>query len=250
MLERIRDAGLKLKLSKCEFVRKQVEYLGHILTPEGLKTNPRLTQAVADFPTPTTVKEVHQFLGLCSYYRRFICQFAKISQPLNALTRKNATFDWNEGCQTSFAKLKQCLSTTPVLAYPSLDKPFVLETDASILGLGAVLSQVQDDGQSHPVAYASRSLTALERNYAITELETLAVVWAMSHFRSYLYGQDLMVHTDHAAVKAVLNTPHPSGKHARWWTKVYGLGVQREGESTPMQMHFPAVQWNQPLWKG
>ncbi len=128
--------------------------------------------------------------------------------------------------QKSFATLKQCLISTPVLAYPSLDQAFVVETDASILALGAVLSQLQQDELYHPVAYASRSLTAAERNYGVTELETLAVVWAMSHYRSYLYGQDVTVYTDHSAVKAILNAPSPSGKHARWWTKVYGAGVR------------------------
>ena len=190
VLERIQSAGLKLKISKCVFIRKEVEYLGHILTPGGLKTNPKLAQSLADFPIPKSVKEVRQFLGLCSYYRRFIHQFASISQPLNMLTRKNVTPAWTEDCQKSF----------------------------SILGLGAVLSQLQQDGFCHPVAYTSRSLAAAERNFGITELETLAIVWAMSHFCSYLYSQDITVYTDHSAVKAILNAPSPTGKHARWWT--------------------------------
>ena len=140
--------------------------------------------------------------------------------PLHMLTRKNMTFHWDEDCQCSFATLKKCLclTTAPVhvLAYPSLDKPFILETDAhaSILGIGAVLSQVQGDGQCHPVAYANRSFTAPKCNYSITELETLAVVWAIGHYHSYIYGQDVTVYTDHSAVKAILNAFHPSGKHA------------------------------------
>ena len=226
VLERIKSAGLKLKISKCAFVREEVEFLGHMLTPGGLKVNPRLVQSVSEFPTPTTLKEVRQFLGLCSYYRRFIHQFAAISQPLNKLTRKNVAFCWDDDCQKSFSTLKKCLTSAPVLAYPTLDKAFIVETDASILGLGAVLSQTQPDGLCHPVAYASRSLTAAERNYGVTELETLAVVWALSHFRSYLYGQEVTVRTDHSAVKAILNTPSLSGKHARWWTKVYGAGIK------------------------
>ncbi len=163
-------------------------------------------------------------MGLCSYYRRFINRFSTIAQPLHQLTRKDIAFTWSEECQTSFTTLKQHLTSTPVLAL-ALDKAFVVETDASIKGLGAVLSQLQDDGLCHPVAYASRSLTA-ERNYGITELETLAVVWALAHYHSYLYGQEVTVYTDHSAVKAVLLTPNPSGKHARWWTKVYGSGIR------------------------
>ena len=122
--------------------------------------------------------------------------------------------------------LRGKLSQAPVLSYPSFDREFVLETDASIEGKGAVLSQPQEDGHLHHIAYASRALSPPERNYAITELETLAVVWAMSHFHSYLYGHSVTVFTDHSAVKAVLETPNPSGKHARWWTRVYGRGVK------------------------
>ncbi len=128
VLERIKDAGLKLKLSKCAFVRQEVEYLGHVLTPEGLKTNPKLVESVADFPTPRDLKELRQFLGLCSYYRRFINRFSTIEQPLHQLTRKDIAFTWSEECQTSFTTLKQHLTITPVLAFPALDKAFVVET--------------------------------------------------------------------------------------------------------------------------
>ena len=113
-----------------------------------------------------------------------------------------------------------------MLAYPSFEKEFTLETDASTLGLGAVLSQRQEDSKLHPIAYASHSLNRSEKNYSITELETLAVVWAITHFRSHLYGNTVKVLTDHSAVKSVLETPNPTGKYARWWTKVFGSGVK------------------------
>ena len=124
----------------------------------------------------------------------------------------------------SFQTLKEKLTSAPVLFYPSFEKPFVLEIDASIAGLGAVLSpQSQEDGLLHPVAYASHYLTSAERNYSMTELEALAVVWAITHFMPYLYGHDVIVLTDHTAVKVILQT---SGKHARWWTKVYASGAR------------------------
>ena len=225
VIQKIQDAGLKLKPAKCQFVREEVEYLGHVLTPSGLKTNLKLVESVVNYPRPQNSKEVKQFLGLSSYYRRFIQKFAAIAQPLTALTRNGVVFEWTEDCQAAFDRLKQSLTTAPVLCYPAFDLPFVLETDASIKGIGAILSQVQRDGQCHPVAYASRSLTAAERNYGITELETLAVVWSITHYHSYLYGHDVTVYTDHLAVQAILNTPSPSGKHARWWSKVYGAGI-------------------------
>ena len=225
VLQRILSAGLKLKPTKCHFLKKEVEYLGHILTPDGLRTNPKLVKSVEDFPQPKNVKEVRQFLGLSSYYRRFIYQFSSIALPLTMLTRKGTQFRWTTECQESFDTLKERLTTAPVLSYPSFNRPFVPETDASVRGLGAVLSQLQEDGQLHPVAYASRSLCASERNYSVTELETLAVVWSITHFHPYLYGHTVTVYTDHTAVKAILNSANPSAKHARWWTKVYGSGV-------------------------
>ena len=132
------------------------------------------------------------------------------------------------GLQHAKKHLTVCekLVESPVLAYPDFNKDFVLEMDASICGLVAVLSQSQDDGYFHPISYASRALSVQERNYGITELETLAVVWAMSHFHKYLYGHNVTIFTDHAAVNAVLQSPTPSSKHARWWTKVYGSGVR------------------------
>ena len=113
-----------------------------------------------------------------------------------------------------------------MLAYPDFSRDFVVETDGSIRGLGAVLAQIQDSGETHPVACASRALSATEKNYGITEIETLGVVWALSHFQAYLYGHEVTVYTDHSFVKAILENPHLSGKHAQWWTKVYGSGVQ------------------------
>ena len=175
---------------------------------------------------PQNLKQLRQFLGLASYYRRFVADFSKLAQPLHRLTRKDISFEWDSVCQNAFELLKQKLIEAPVLAYPSFDKDFTLETDASTLGLGAILSQVQTDGRLHPVAYASRALSPQEANYSITELETLAVVWAITYFHTYLYGHSVTVYTDHTAVKAVLETPNPSAKHARWWTRVYGAGVK------------------------
>ena len=196
------------------FLRKEVEYLGHVLTPLGLKPNAKLVAGVQDYVPPLNIKELKQFLGLASYYRRFILQFAKIAHPLHQLTRKDVDFRWTNPCDVAFQQLKQCLVSCPVLAYPSFDEDFVLETDASVMGLGAVLAQLQSDGFAHPIAYASCALSPSERNYGITELETLAVVWALSHFHYYLYGHKVTVITDHTAVKAILDALNPSGRHA------------------------------------
>lgn len=132
--------------------------------------------AVQYYPVPTSVREVRQFVGLVSYYRRFIKGFAKIAEPLHALTHKDAIFEWTLSCQDVFDTLKRILTETPMLAYPNFTRSFRLETDACVKGLGAVLSQLQDDEQVYSVAYASRALSGPEKHYAVTELEMLAVV--------------------------------------------------------------------------
>ena len=207
-------------------MQEGVDYLGHVITSEGLSPNPARIEAVQAFPVPTDIKELRQFLGLASYYRRFIPVFARVAAPLHALTRKSAAFKWTSSCQTAFDQLRNKLVAIPVLAYPDFGRDFILETNASIKGLGTVLSQTQEDGKVHPIAYASRALSPTERNYAITELETLAVVWAVTYFRYYLYGHNVKIFTDHTAVKAVLGAPQPNGKHARWWSKVFGSGIK------------------------
>ena len=226
VMGRLMKVGLKLKPAKCHFARAELEYLGHVITRDGLKTNPRLVEAVQEFPTPRNIHDVRRFLGLSSYYRRFIPNFARVAKPLHQLTCKGARFEWTAECEEAFQSLKGKLTSAPVLAYPRFYRDFTLETDALICGLGAVLSQTQDDGKLHPIAFASRALSGPEKNYGITDLETLAVVWAISHYHHYLYGNRVTVLTDHTAVKAVLETPSPSGKHARWWTRVYGRGVK------------------------
>jgi len=141
------------------------------------------------------------------------------------LTRKAVRWEWTLGPQSAFDQLKQSLLNSPVLVYPDFDADFVMETDASIDGLGAILSQKKSDGKLHPVAYASRSTSVVEKHYSITELETLAVVWAVQHFRAYLYGHNVTVITDHSAVKAVLDKPGSIGKLAGWWLKIFSSGI-------------------------
>ena len=207
-----------LKSSKCLFLRDEVPYLGYVISKHGIRPDPARTDQVKHFPTPKDVTQVRQFIGLASYYRRFIPGFAKVASPLHALTRKGVTFAWSAECEAAFKQLKSLLITAPVLAYPQFgpNKRFILETDASGCGLGAVLSQEQSDGKLHPIAYASRSLHHHEQNYAISELETLGLVWSVKHFRMYLLGHQCTVYTDHSACVSLLNTPKPSAKLARW----------------------------------
>ena len=181
MIDRLRKAGLRLKPRKCRFLCEEVSYLGHIISAQGVSPDPGKIDKVKCFPVPRDVTQVRQFLGLASYYRRFVPQFAKIAAPIHGLLKKENAFVWTSKCETAFKTLKEALTSAPILVYPKFgpEREFVLETDASYVGLGAVLSQLQGDGKLHPIAYASRSLDRHEKNYAVTELETLAIVWAV-----------------------------------------------------------------------
>ena len=227
VFSRLRSSNLRLKPRKCELLRDKVPFLGHVVSAQGIEPDPVKTERIKDYPVPTDVTEVRKFLGLASYYRRFVPKFASIAAPIHALTKKNMPFQWTAECESAFGQLKLALSTSPVLVYPRFGpgQDFILETDASTIGLGAILSQRQDDGTIHPIAYASRSVNKHERNYGISELETLGLVWAVRYFRPYLLGHHCTVYTDHTACLAILNTPRPSGKLARWALTIQEMDI-------------------------
>ena len=215
---RLREANLKLKLPKCRFLQEECKFLGHYVSREGIATCPDKISAVRDWPTPKNVKEVRQFVGLASYYRRFVKNFAELAAPLNAVLSKDVPFSWTSACELSFEQLKKCLTTAPILAYPDYSEassPFILDTDASAYGIGAVLSQEQA-GTVRVIAYASRSLTKSERNYDTYHRELLSSVTFIQQFRCYLVGRKFLLRTDHMALKALLTSSDPRGKKARW----------------------------------
>ena len=170
---------------------------------------------VTEWPVPENVTEVRSFLGLCSYYRRFVAAFATIAAPLHALTSKARRFEWNQECQDAFEDLKKRLTSAPVLAMPLDEGRYYLDTDASYGSIGAVLSQVQE-GQEKVIAYASRTLNRPEQNYCVTRKELLAIVYYMKAFKQYLLGREFTVRTDHAALQWLMKTPNPIGQQARW----------------------------------
>ena len=176
---RFRAALLRLKPKKCKLLKDKVSFLGHVVSTSGIEPDPEKTEKIKNFPTPTDVTGVRCFLGLASYYRRFVPNFSVIAAPLNKLTKKNTVFEWSGDCEESFPEAEACLSLCTCVSNPKFGpgNQFILETDASTTGLGAVLSQTQLDGTIHPVAYASRSVDKHERNYGISELETLGLVW-------------------------------------------------------------------------
>ena len=181
------------------------------MSKEGVRMDPAKVEAIVNWPDLRTVHDVRSFLGLCSYYRRFIRLFAEIASPLHALTHKGAKFRWLEWEKEAFSRLKQKLSTEPVLILPDLRKPFVVQCDACGSSIGAVLMQ---DG--HVVAYESRVLLKAEKSLQIYEKELLAVIHALSTWKHYLLGADFIVQTDHQTLRYFLTQAKLSEKHMRW----------------------------------
>uniref|UniRef100_A0A3P9LNX3 ribonuclease H n=1 Tax=Oryzias latipes TaxID=8090 RepID=A0A3P9LNX3_ORYLA len=211
----IRQAGLRLNPAKCTLLARQTQFLGHVISESGVATDPAKVAAVRDWPTPSNTSELRSFLGLASYYRRFVKDFATIANTLHRLTDKGKRFEWSEGCAAAFQRLKSALADAPVLAYRDPGQPFTLDTDASNVGVGAVLSQQEETGK-RVVAYYSCSLSRPERNYCVTRWELLAIILAVRHFRPYLHGTKFRLRTDHASLTWMLNFKQPEGQVARW----------------------------------
>ena len=234
VLHRIKDAGLKLQPTKCHFFRKAVSYLGHIVSEQGVAVDPGKVEKIKLWPLPTSAREVQQFLGLANYYRRYIKGYAEIAKPLHKLTERNTPFKWTLVCENAFSTLRSKLTTTPVLAYPDFNQQFILDTDASNAAIGAVLSQIGDDGQEHVIAYGSRLLTKSERQYSVTRRELLAVVVFTKYFRPYLLGRSFVLRTDHGSLQWLFNFKDPEGQVARWLEALQELNfeiVHRNGRS-------------------
>jgi len=225
VLDRLKEAGLHLKPSKCSFARKEVVYLGFTVSSKGVTPNQEKVKAIVDFPQPTDCKSVRRFLGMLNFYRRHIQNLAAVARPLTALTHKDPAsggivqFKWSPDCEKAFKDLKEKLVSAPVLCPPDLSKQFFVWTDASLLGFGAVIEQLDEEGQRHPIAYASRQTNNAEQKYAPTQLEVAAV----EHFEVYLLGQPFTVYTDHQPLVSAFIIHLKSqtrGLLARWYLRL------------------------------
>ena len=225
VFDRLREACLKLKPSKCELFKEKTIFLGHVISAEGISCDPAKVEAVRQWTTPKSARQVQVFLGTVNYYNRFIRNYSEIARPLfSAANRKLKRFTWTPECQAAFETLRTALISAPVMAYPRREGNFILDTDASAFAIGAVLSQRQkdDDGVEHErvIAYSSRTLEGREQRYCTRRRELLAIVHFVKVFKPYLYGQRCLIRTDHASLRYVKTLKEPDDQIARWISKL------------------------------
>ncbi|CAI7858988.1 unnamed protein product [Closterium sp. NIES-54] len=249
-----------VKLSKSEFALKKVQFLGHMVSAQGVHVDPKKIEAVRTWKTPENVKELQQFLGFANYYNRFVPQYAKIAAPLTNLLKKNTPFKWEDVHQQAVEQLKTALTSAPVLILPDPEKDYVIEADASDQAVGAVFMQDQGKGLQ-PIAYLSKKLHGAELNYPIHDKEALAIITAFKTWRCYLEGRETTVYTDHCSLKYLKTLPTLSRRQVRWidflethfdYDIVYKPGHKNKADALSRPGHFAAIQIEgmNPLLKG
>ncbi|SAM00834.1 hypothetical protein [Absidia glauca] len=224
VLEKLRKATLYANMKKCSFLQETVTFVGFRVSAAGIRPSDEKIKVVQDWPVPSNVQEVRQFLGLASHYRRFVKDFSTVASPLSDLTKgvgpKKRDITWSPQCQEAFDLLKNALQTSPVLMMPRDDTPFVIDTDASDYGIGAVLQQYDDDGDLHPVAFESKKLSAAETKYPVQERELLAVLHALRTWRCFVDGRPFVVRTDHNPLKYTRTQATPTPRLTRWMNEI------------------------------
>lgn len=219
VFKRIQECSLQLSPKKCDFCKLEMSYLGFIVCKNGHKPDPNKIKAVLNLKIPQTLKETRSFLGMASYYRRFIRDFAQIAAPLHELTRKDISYEWTENTQFSFEHIKRLITEASLLYSPKSGDIFVVDCDASTIGLGAVLSSLDPQDRKkpeRPIAFQSRLLQENERKWSITELEAFAVIWALEQFRPWIEGHETLVRTDHSPLVWLQKNVAKTNRLARW----------------------------------
>lgn len=214
VFKQLEKYNLKLNPSKCNFFCSDVTYLGHHISSLGIQPDKSKYNVILNYPIPKNVDDVRRFVAFCNYYRRFVPYFSDLANPLNALLKKNAQFNWTNDCQKSFETLKSKLLSPNILKFPDFNKTFILSTDASKIACGAVLAQ-KHDNMEMPIAFASKAFTKGESNKSTIEQELIAIHWAIMHFRPYLYGRRFIVKTDHRPLVYLFSMKNPSSKLTR-----------------------------------
>ena len=216
VFNRLRQHKLKLKLKKCHFFQIETKYLGFQISPAGISPDPAKVQGIQDIPVPKSATDVRALIGTCGYYRRFVPDFAKVSKPLIALTKKYAQFNWTGECQQAFECLKKRLADAPLLGYPELNRPYHLYADASDKCVDALLAQVREDGTEYPIYFLSHKLNPTQAKYATIERECYSVFYALQKLDVYLRGAKVKVFTDHKPLTSLLTAPMKNKRLERW----------------------------------
>ncbi|KII64900.1 Transposon Ty3-I Gag-Pol polyprotein [Thelohanellus kitauei] len=219
VLNRFENHGLKINQRKCKFFAQEIEYLGYIVSKEGIKPNTQSLDALKKWQTPDNTKKLQQFLGTCNYYSRFLKNYSKIAFPLYRLLRKGVTWLWDEDCQNSFKTLISELQNLPTLGLPDRNSSFIISCDASDVAVGAVLSQTRN-GKQIPISFASQVLNTSQRRYSTTDKELYALIWSCRKFKPYLYGKKFEILTDHNPLVHVRNMKDTHGRRARWFEEL------------------------------
>jgi hypothetical protein len=223
VLSRLQNANLVISPPKCFFGFSELKFLGHIISASGIRPNPEKIKAVRDMPVPADKKKLRAFLGLTSFFRRFVKNYSTIAKPLYELTKDDVPFVWNSDTHSpAFNDLKTKLITAPILAFPDFSKPFSISTDASFAGIGALLKQHQN-GKEVVIAYCSRTLSECERKYPIVQLECLAVIYALAQFRPYIYGLPFQIFTDCSSLRWLMTAKHSNNRLCRWALKIQDM---------------------------
>ena len=219
------EAGMQINRKKCDFIKENVEFIGHSVSAEGLKPLQSKLDEIVTFRTPYNVEQLRTFLGLAAYYRKFVKDFAIIAQPLYGLLRKQATYNWTDACDKAFHHLKHCLEHSDFLTYPDFTKPFVIITDACDSGIGYVLSQ-EVNGDMKPITFGGRTLTTAERKYSVTDKELLGLYFACKKCDVYVRGHPFLVYTDHKPLTYMQSFKELINKRYRWIEFLQELGTK------------------------
>lgn len=244
VLHCIATNGLELQLSKCKFLYEELEYLGYIVSAEGIRPGRKKVDDILKYPVPTTVQSVHSFVSLCSFFRRFVPRFSQLARPLYRLLQKDVPFVMDSNCLAAFENLKDILTSEPVLGIYNPANETELHTDASKIGYGAVLFQKQSDNKFHPIAYFSKSVSKHEVNYHSYELETLAIVYALGRFRTYLAGIPFTIVTDCNSLVMTFQKKDVNSRIARWVWEFEKFNYKIKHRSGEQMKHADALSRN------
>lgn len=226
VLTKLRMAGFTIKLEKSHFIKPQVDFLGYVITPEGIRMNDEKVEAIRAIPPPKNIRQLRRFLGICQYQSKFLVNYARETAPLRELLKKNHRWKWGDDQAQAFERTKELMSQAVLLEFPNENLPFIIQTDASSIGIGAILLQRDTDGNTHLLATAGRGMSKTESKMFVTELEIAAIYFALLKFRNYVYGKKIIVETDHISLSFMARCKLTSSRLARYIHEIMSQDIE------------------------